>query len=173
MLSTERLEEEDILSLYAAGRRDFCFTQISVGHLDGRDLSGINLTGASFDGGFISNTNLSGACLFGATFNCVGIYGSNLTGADFTNARFSGSGDCSNVDFTRCSMKNVVFTYADLRNSNFQRVYDANGSIWINCDFTGANGFERIGEQFGGIGIWECIYPNGVKVVGGQGILFS
>jgi hypothetical protein len=53
-MSYEHLIGDEVLSLYAAGRRDFSFTSISVGDLTGQDLSGINLTGASLNSGIMS-----------------------------------------------------------------------------------------------------------------------
>ena len=173
MTYRERLNDGEVLSLYAAGRRDFSFTSIVVGYWTGKDLSGINLSGTDLGCGIVSNANLSESYLVGAKFNCVDINGANLRGSDLTNTRFSGNIDCSNVNFTKCCLENVVFTYADLRNSDFLGAYDAGGSIWIKCDLTGANGFEHMLAQSGGIGVWDCIYPNGVKSIGGHGSLFS
>jgi uncharacterized protein YjbI with pentapeptide repeats len=164
----ERLVYDEVLNLYAAGRRDFSFTSISVGDLTGKDLSGINLTGASLVGGTMSNINLSEACLVGAKFSEVNIDGANLSGANLSNARFTGDIDCSNVDFTICCLESVVFTYADLRNSDFQGAYDANGAIWINCDFTGVTGLRYVWERSGGFGYWKCIFSSdGSEQTGG------
>lgn len=164
----EHLSGDEVLSLYAAGRRDFSFTSVSVGDLTGKDLSGINLTGAYLGSGTMSSTNLSETCLFGAELQCVSINGANLTRSRLSHARFSGNIDCSNVNFSGCSFSNVVFTSADLINSNFQGGY-GDGSIWLKCDFTGATGIREMLEKSGGIGYWKCIFTSdGDRVTGGN-----
>lgn len=169
-MSRERLIGEEALSLYAAGRRDFSFTNIVVCDWDGRDLSGIDLTGANVGDGTMRGINLNRACLFGACFDGLHMDGANLTKASLTNARFSGN-FCSAVNFTRCGLENVVFTYTDLRNSNFQGAY-AESSIWISCDFTGADTIREVWDNSGGIGYWQCIFDSGGnKITGGN--LFS
>ena len=120
------LNVKELLSAYRRGERDFREIQ-----LDGADLAGVNLTGASFYGASLKAADLegarlthvqfkaadlTGACLSRASINATDLIGAIFVEADFSNADLTGAclamADCTRADMTFARFNNV--TLADV-----------------------------------------------------------
>ncbi|WKZ83109.1 MAG: pentapeptide repeat-containing protein [Acidimicrobiia bacterium] len=120
--------------------------------LEGLDLSGMDLRGASFVGALLSEVDMGGANLTGADFRHSEVYGSNLAGADLSDADLRAAVISStsldgaalrgaNLSYTR--WWGVEVTGADLRGA-FLLATDwsdvaASGAVFADTVANGAN----------------------------------
>jgi hypothetical protein len=115
------MTRDELLSAYAAGRRNFggvglrgvdlsgarldesdlrCVdlggarldrAELRCARLDGADLRGASLDGASLDGASLSGASLSGASLSGASLSGASLSGASLSGASLDGASLDGA----------------------------------------------------------------------------------
>ena len=175
---------EELLELYAAGRRDFpglIFNEVGGDTTlwNGANLSGINLDGSDFaDGNWIEGTDFSNASLVGisaynVTFDRCNFTDADLRGANLIKTRWVSS-DLTEVDFS----------YANLTRANFSGAFCKSGAIGldftnlIEADFSGSflglpsmgsEDYEREGDRrYGpnGTFFWNTILKDGTVEVG-------
>lgn len=93
------------------------------------NLSGLDLTGASFVGTDLLGAKLQGARLFGVDFSGARLAGADLTGADLTRARLTGASGA------RATAKGATFDDATLRGTDLSGS-DLAGASLLGVDAT-------------------------------------
>jgi hypothetical protein len=114
----ETIKPRELLAAYRKGKRSFhevC--------LDGANLAGVNLTGASFFGAslrevdltaaILTNVQFKGADLTGACLSKAWLNATDLIGATFARANLA------KTDFTGASLNEADCTFANLRGASF------------------------------------------------------
>jgi hypothetical protein len=76
------MTKDELLTAYAAGKRDFRDAYLYGADLRGADLRGANLYGADLRGADLRDANLRDADLRGADLRDANLYGANLRGAN-------------------------------------------------------------------------------------------
>jgi uncharacterized protein YjbI with pentapeptide repeats len=142
-------------TLHAQRRVNFAATRFVVTAADraalaGDDLSGVNLTGASFVGfpARFVKTRFDGASLAGASFDLADLSGASFhdvsaAGASFRGADLTDQGDVGGTNFagSKTDLRNADFVGADLSDARFVGA-DVSGAVFsralaVDTDFTG------------------------------------
>jgi uncharacterized protein YjbI with pentapeptide repeats len=100
--------------------------------LDGRDLTGANLSGAHMRDTSFQRARLAGAILVRADGISARFVSADLTGADLSEATLR------DADFTRATLRNARLVGADLRGARLFRA-DLTGADLTGADLTGAD----------------------------------
>src|SRR5579864_2379265 len=120
------LNEQELLSEYHDGQRDFSFVKLNQARLAGARLSDItflvsSLIDSDFTGANLSYVQFKGADLTGSRFIKATINGSDLIATNFTDVDMRGTdltgshlgnADCTRADMRRCLFNNVTLTRA-------------------------------------------------------------
>ncbi|MUG91767.1 hypothetical protein F7734_04445 [Scytonema sp. UIC 10036] len=110
------INAEELLSLYAAGRRDFTTDIIKDRHegfFKGVDLSGINLEGSRIDIDF-SGARMKNASFRHTKWRFIKWEDVYLTGSDFT-----GMNNIVGCTFINCDFSNTTWSKANLWQTSF------------------------------------------------------
>lgn len=94
----------DIVSQYAAGKRDFRRINLKGVNLSNANLSGANLEGANLAKANLSNVNFSGANLRGADLRGANLRGANFYFADLTESYLWGA------DLDSANLSEVIYS---------------------------------------------------------------
>jgi hypothetical protein len=108
------MTRDELLTAYAAGRRDFTSA----------NLSGANLRSANLRSADLRSANLSGADLYGADLRSADLRSANLSGADLSGADLSGANlsgaDLYGADLRSADLYGADLYGADLRSANLR-----------------------------------------------------
>lgn len=100
--------------------------------LDGRDLSGVDLTRGHLRDASLQRARLALAVMVGVDATDARFLSADLTGADMTDANLR------ETDFTRATLREARLIRADLRRARFFRA-DLSGADMTGADLTGAD----------------------------------
>lgn len=116
------ISDEEILSLYVSGVRDFTPYIVSLAEPERMNLSGVDFSGQDLCECYMPGINFSGANL-----RNVGLIQSNLDGADLSGADLNGA-----------SLVSTSFIGTNLTNTNLTNAF-LEGTRFSDCIFTGSN----------------------------------
>ncbi len=140
------MEVEQLLKLYAAGRRDFSWADLRGTVLNQAKLKEINLYRAKLDGANLAGADLSHANLRGANLSAAVLTGACLRSAQLMKADLS-KAKLNESDLTKADLSGIQLIDADLVGANLTqaKLYKANltGAVLLGAnleavDFTGA-----------------------------------
>ncbi|MCT7951205.1 pentapeptide repeat-containing protein [Ancylothrix sp. C2] len=103
-LASFSINSPDIISHYAAGKRDFRRINLKGANLSNANLSGANLEGAKLAKANLSNVNFSGANLRGADLRGANLRGANFYFADLTESYLWGA------DLDAANLSEVIYS---------------------------------------------------------------
>ena len=109
----QKLNEQEILSSYRQGRRDF--TDQNLSYLD---LQNVNLSEAIFHQSKLNKTNFQGANLSNADFGRASLVKVNMQNANLGRAYFSAS-NLEGSDFRNADLSFAYFSKANVKGVNF------------------------------------------------------
>ena len=122
----------ELLTAYAAGRRDFSGANLSDATLRDADLRGADLSGADLRYATLRDADLRGADLSGATLRDATLRGADLRDADLRGA------DLSGADLSDATLRGADLSGANL--SGDLRGADLSGATLSRADLSGAIG---------------------------------
>lgn len=158
-----KLTAKELLSAYLRGERDFHEV-----HLDGANLAGVDLTGASFYGASLKvadlegaklthvqfkGADLTGACLSRARNNATDLIGATFVETNFNKADLTGAclamANCARADMTSAWFNNVTlaetnFSGVKLTGAKLSSAYFDDVDVSAFCD---ARGLEHLGPS--------------------------
>lgn len=136
----------------AQGARSCADCDFSGVNWAGRDLHGVNYSGADFSKANLAHVNFSGGSFTGTDFSSANLEGASfrnahLSGCDFANANLSGAdfsgATIANCDFTKLNLTNVNFSGAKIDGADFSKAVlngaNLSGARLTGCELSGVD----------------------------------
>ena len=134
---TRKMTRERVAEIVSAAREKVDRPNLRYEHLDGLDLSGLNLSNADMTGAHMKETNFAGATLYRVDMTGAYTFRSDFSRADFRLANLT------DAYMGRANLTDASFAGALLSRTDFHRanMYSANliGAYLAGADFEGAN----------------------------------
>ena len=110
---------QDVLTAYAAGRRDFQEIRISRPDFSKKIRQSIDLSGADFSGADLQNADFVGVTLVGSKFRSAILNNANFARADARNADFRYA-QCGWSNFNLADLSGAHLTFAQIYSSQLR-----------------------------------------------------